>query len=183
MSQYKLAFITCLSLAIKVHNHKPLSMKSLSTLSAGEFTAQDIVRMESLILKTLHWNLCPPTASSFCHHFYFLLPPVIKETVKKTVLERSCFYCELSLVQGNLVVLKPSQVAFAAMLNAMNDVCPDGSVISLHAKQRFLQDVELHTGMKQDLKSIEFARQEMISLYKRSKQYFLFKSRSSNNTA
>merc|ERR1740139_1644212 len=57
---YKLAAITSMYLAIKLYNQKSLTMKSLSALSRGEFSAVHITEMECVMLQTLSWNLYPP---------------------------------------------------------------------------------------------------------------------------
>ncbi len=146
-------------------------MKSLSNLSAGAINLQDIVEMESLILKSLQWNLCPPTASSFCYDFHFLLPAEIDAAVKKSLLENSYFHCELSLCQGNLRTLKPSEVAFAATLNAIGIF--DESAFPMAVKQKFVHDIEMYCTTTHDIESIRFARREISSLKERSKQFML----------
>ena len=161
---FKLAAITCLCLAIKVHNQKPLSMKSLSNLSNGEIAVQDISEMESIILKNLNWNLCPPIASIFCKYFILLLPYDTNVSVRRSILERSCFFSELSLFQRSFVLLQQSEIAFAAILNAVDEL--NSLKFPSKIKINFIQDLEYYSGLCKNSNQIYAARAKMLSLYK-----------------
>ncbi len=133
--------MTSLCLAVKVHNKKPISMKSLSKLSSGAVTIQEMTEMEYIVLKALDWNLCPPTASNFCTYFHTLLPEcyasssstttsgsndnnmntkaTVSVRVRQSILERSYFFAELSLFEYSLSLFDQSEIAFASILNSL----------------------------------------------------------------
>jgi hypothetical protein len=159
-------------LAIKAHNKKPLSIKSLVDLNDGEITTQDITEMESIILKTLNWMLCPPTASNFCTYFIALLPTkVAKPSVIQSILQRSHFFTELSLFNNSscLVQLNQSEIAFAATLNAIEALSP--ALLPLKSKLSFINDITFFSGMDHTSDHIISARNEIWALYRQSKQF------------
>jgi len=171
-SSFKLAAITCLYLAIKIHNHKPISCESLTYLSNGEFTAQDITETEDLILKTLDWNLHPPTASWFCTSFHCSLPPSFilgKPSVCQLILERSCFFSELSVMEHSFSSFYPSEVAFAAILNTLEGL--RASLMSNDTKREFVRNIEEHTGLSCSSERIKMMKDRLWALYLHSRQF------------
>jgi len=160
---YKLAAITSMYLAIKLYNQKSLTMISLSALSRGEFSAVHIAEMECVILHTLSWNLYPPTSANFIYHSRTLLP-TIKDSTKQTILQRS--FAELAVMEYSFVTVNPSDIAFAAILNALDglDVSFMSEVarISIHYSNRgwfwycsYFKDYQFNTR-----KDLEFVRTE-----------------------
>ena len=150
-------------LAIKLYNQKSLTMKSLSALSRGEFSAVHIAEMECVILHTLSWNLYPPTSANFIYHSHTLLP-TIKDSTKQTILQRS--FAELAVMEYSFVTVNPSDIAFAAILNALDglDVSFMSEVarISIHYSNRgwfwycsYFKDYQFNTR-----KDLEFVRTE-----------------------
>jgi hypothetical protein len=166
---YKLVVITCLYLAIKLHNQRPLSMKSLTELNGNDkITIQDITEMESMILKTLNWTLCPPTASAFCNYFFLLWPTeVIKLSTMQSILQRSCFFSELSVFDNSLVsLLNQSEIAFAATLNAIEELSP--TLLSSKSKLSFIDKIAFSSGMDPTSDRINSARDKIWALYQKS---------------
>lgn len=66
---YKLAAITSLFIAMKLHAPRRFSIDTLAALSRGEFEDSQIAQMELIMLKTLDWRLSPPTTQSFIHRW------------------------------------------------------------------------------------------------------------------
>jgi hypothetical protein len=156
-------------LAIKVHNQRPLDMKSLVDLNGGEISIQDIVEMESMILKTLNWNLFPPTASTFCTYFFLLWPTeATKSSMMQSLLQRSCFFSELSAFDNSLVLeLSQSEIAFAATLNAIEGLSP--ALLSLKSKLSFIYDIAFLSGLNHTSDRINLARDKIWALYQQSR--------------
>lgn len=174
---FKLASITSLYLAVKVHNQKPFSARSLASLSRGEFLVEDITDMENLLLKALDWQLCPPTATSFSGYFCALLQPHIKSSVKRTILQRSCFFSELGVMDSTLMTmsgLNQSEIAFAAILNSMSGV--SSTLCSNDDKNDFVEVIEQCSGMDSQSISIKMAQEALWVLYHRSTQYSMYDS-------
>lgn len=173
---FKLASITSLYLAVKVHNQKPFSAKSLASLTRGEFSVEDITQMETMLLKALDWQLCPPIAASFCGYFNVLLQPHIKSSVRRTILQRSCFFSELGVMDFSLTMsgVNQSEIALAAILNSMSGVSSD--LFSNVDKNEFVKAIEQCSGMDSQSLSIKMARKALWVLYHRSTQYSIYDS-------
>jgi hypothetical protein len=144
-------------------------MKSLSELSKGEFKAEDINEMESMILKALDWNMTPPTSANFCGHFHALLPPTIRPSVRQTILQRSCFFSELAVIDYSFIAIRQSETAFAAVLNVLEGLNP--SLFTAQEKQGFIELMEEQSGMCHNSERINLARDKLWDLYRRSKQF------------
>jgi hypothetical protein len=144
-------------------------MKSLTDLNGNEITIQDITEMESMVLKTLDWNLCPPTASAFCTYFFLLWPTeATKSSTMQSVLQRSCFFSELSLFDNSLVlVLNQSEIAFAATLNALEELSP--TLLPLKLKLSFIHNIALSSRIDHTSDCISLARDKIWALYQQSR--------------
>jgi len=170
---YKLAAITSMYLTIKLFNRKSLTMQSLSALSRGEFSAAHIAEMETVILQTLSWNLYPATAANFIFHYNALLPS-IKKSAKQTILQRSCFFSELAVMEYSFVTLNPSTIAISSILNALEGL--DVSLMSKKERNLFKKEVEDISGIDLSSKTIVSAREKIWVLYKKSAQFELHDS-------
>mmetsp|Transcript_5695 Transcript_5695/g.7004 ORF Transcript_5695/g.7004 Transcript_5695/m.7004 type:complete len:334 (+) Transcript_5695:68-1069(+) len=167
---YKLASITALYLAVKVHNRKPFSMTSLADLSRGEFLVEDIAEMENVLLKALDWNMCPPTASCFCGYFHALLPSNTKASVRQTILQRACFFSDLSVMDYSFVVsTNQSEIAFASILNSLAGL--SSTLFGGDGKDDFIKDIEQCSGLDRKSERMKAAQDKLWSLYRRSSQY------------
>mmetsp|Transcript_30121 Transcript_30121/g.52151 ORF Transcript_30121/g.52151 Transcript_30121/m.52151 type:complete len:334 (-) Transcript_30121:391-1392(-) len=116
---FQLAAMTALYLAIKLFEPCNLRMTSLIDLSRGYFTAEHIVTMEDSMLQSLHWHVHPPTPFAFCGDLMLLMPGDINPQLRRNVSEMSGFMTELSVCDYWFVTKKPSSVALAAIINAI----------------------------------------------------------------
>ncbi|KAK2920817.1 G1/S-specific cyclin-E2-like [Channa argus] len=62
--------ITCLFIASKMEEGRPLKVSEMAYVTAGTFCEDEILKMELIILKALGWNLCPETAVSWLKLFF-----------------------------------------------------------------------------------------------------------------
>lgn len=167
---FKLAAITAMYLTIKIHCRKNrLTIKSLSALSKGEFSAVDIADMEFIILQTLSWNLHPPTSMNFIYHFHTLLPPKIASS-KHTILQRSCFFAELAVMEYN-PYWNRSQIAFSAILNAIDEL--DLLQMSKEERESYIATIEKVCGVDHTSKITISVREKLWELYAHSAQFQL----------
>jgi len=60
---FQLLAMTCLTLAIKLNESKPLDFLSFFPLARGLFVKDDFVKMEAMILQVLDWRVLFPTAA------------------------------------------------------------------------------------------------------------------------
>jgi len=120
---YKLAATTALLLAIKVHRPRTVCLLQLvSELSSGAFGADEVLRMELYLLKSLEWRLNPATPANFVLRIMALNPfanQQIMEFDMDAVQNLAIFFVEMSVADYYYCTQKSSMVAVAAILNAM----------------------------------------------------------------
>jgi len=138
---YQLAAITCLYMAIKLYETRKLSIASFMELSRGNFTVDHIVSMESVILRTLSWQLHPPTPLTFVNHLLLMIPNEPKNSEQIITLhEISLFLTELSVCDYFFVTRKPSSIAMACILNAIDEIKLSPVIV-----QKFICDLRQNT--------------------------------------
>jgi hypothetical protein len=142
---FQLLAMTCLYLSIKLNEYKHLlipgstsSMGTILKLSRGVFTLGQMEKMEYEVLQLLRWHVHPPTPQLFVKHFLFFLSVEAQE-----VHDLTQFMIELSVMDYFFVSFKPSEVAVASLLNALERLDP-ASTSRLHLS--FLsQFVDIHS--------------------------------------
>jgi hypothetical protein len=129
-NRFQLLSMTCLYLAIKLNECKhlliPGSVSSMDTIlqlaGRGFFTLEQMETMEYDILQRLQWHVHPPTPQLFAKDFLYFL-----STEEQDIQDLSQFMVELSIMDYFFVCYKPSEVALAALLNAMDEIFPQRS--------------------------------------------------------
>ena len=119
---FQLAVMTSLQLAMKVHESNRLNADALSQLSRGLFSAEDIILMEREFLSALSWRLCPATPYVFLDFFLDVLPPSMPITTRSSLLKISKKQIYLACPYFSFSLEKPSVVAFASLLNSMEEI-------------------------------------------------------------
>lgn len=168
-TSFKLAATTTLHLAVKLlYPCKLADLGILSDLSRGEFDMYDVCKMEGIILQSLSWNLHPPTSiaiSSILLDFFFASRIVtITSCDLDDIYDVSSFFCELAVCDYFFVLIKPSIIALAAILNALEGMFGPDNILSkdiLHTAYSF------RLGINQDLTA---ARSRLWELYERSEE-------------
>lgn len=134
--KYQLLVIVSFYIAVKINEQKVLSPDILELLSRGRYTVHDIENEEQRILGALDWRLFGPNAFHFVNHFLAMIspahptiaangntPPAIDEIAKRALSQ-----VEASLAEQSFLDYKYSNVALAALRNAIDDVgyiyCP-----------------------------------------------------------
>jgi hypothetical protein len=159
-------------LAIKLHDTKKIRLSTLANLSRGQFGASHIEEMEWVILMALKWKLHPPTAYSFIFHLLLFLPQETNPTVKKEIFELSRYLTELATCDSFLVKAKASTIAFASILNVMEDI----SYTHLPAgiRERFLKDL---------MEKANLDTRACAVVETRARIFYMFTSNPNNNDA
>ena len=116
---FQLAAMTALYLAIKLYEPGKLRMSSLIDLSRGYFMAEHIVTMEDSMLQSLGWHVHPPTPLAFCRDFMKLVSGEIEPGPRHDVSELARFMTELSVCDYWFATKKPSSIALASLVNAI----------------------------------------------------------------
>lgn len=117
-----LAGMVALYLAIKIHHTTPIGIDFLVALSRNQFTAQQIIAMESFMIRTLLWHLNPPTATEFAFSFIAMLPNEVTLPVKSAIFEWVKFSVYSCVCDSYFVPFRPSSIAYAALLNVIEDM-------------------------------------------------------------
>eukprot|EP00980_Cylindrotheca_fusiformis_P011908 scaffold2830_cov131-Cylindrotheca_fusiformis.AAC.29 len=166
---YKLAATTTLQLAVKLlHPCKLGDLGILSDLSRGEFDMTDVRDMENHILKSLTWCLHPPTAvaySTILLDYVFAHGAVSMTSADMDDLhDISSFFTELALCDYHFVTMRPSAVALACILNALEGMYGERNRFSAHVIE-IARSLNLYKN--QDLTS---ACHRLWELYERSEE-------------
>jgi len=125
-NKFQLLAMTCLYLSIKLNVYKHLlipgsksTMDSILQLSRGFFTLKEMEDMENDILQRLQWHVHPPSPQALVKHFLYLMG--IEDT---ELLDVSQFMVELAVMDYYFVNYKASEVAIAAVMNALQRRSP-----------------------------------------------------------
>jgi Cyclin, N-terminal domain len=123
-TSFKLAATTTLSLAVKLlYPCKLGELGILSDLSRGEFDMTDVVDMESHILRSLSWQMHPPTpvafATMFLDFIFFDFAFDVSQGDLDDIYDVSSFFCDLAVCDYYFVPMKATTIAMAAVENAL----------------------------------------------------------------
>lgn len=158
-----LVSLTTLHIAIKLHDSKKIKITTLANLSRGQFGPRDIEDMEWKILAALHWRLHPPTQYSFVSHLLLFLPCEASHSVRKELFELARYLTELAVCDTYFVDVPNSTVAFASILNAMEDV--GYSQLSAGLRETFLRDLKHKLGRSCDDPKITAAKNRLRTMF------------------
>lgn len=158
-----LTSITTLYIAIKVHEKKKIKLSTLAQLSRGQFGTEDIELMELEILQALAWLVHPPSVVEFITLFLKFLPPEILMPVRNDIFELSRYLAELSVCDPFFIEHTNSDVAFAAILNVLeDDVSYD--CVSHSSRERFLRDLQTHLALGRGKGTVRLARDRLQTM-------------------
>jgi len=111
---FQLVAMTCFYLAIKLHSPKKLGIQCIASMGRGVIHEDHIAAMELSIMQNLDWYLHPPTPLAFIRNIF----PLISD--KHEAQEFCQFLSELSVCAYPFVYTKPSSIAIAAILIAID---------------------------------------------------------------
>ena len=157
-NQFQLASMTSLYISAKIHEHECMDSNLISALSRGGHTKQDVENMESNILRTLQWRVNPPTASSFIRLTgdLMLLSNITSSISTSTISGVALDPYELQVImdiaqqQIHMVMIeytfgccchKESEIAFAALLNAIVSCLGNDHDVFHHVQNIILKDI------------------------------------------
>lgn len=119
--QVILISLTTLYISIKVHEPKKIPICAMSELSRNLFSPNEIRDMELQILHNLQWLVHPPVPSDFLSFLLKLLPVSVEMPIRCQIHTLTNYVVQLSLFDLNFVEVKSSTIAFAAILNVLDD--------------------------------------------------------------
>lgn len=144
--EHQLAAATALQLALKTHDSSIIRFEKLVKLGRGQFTEADVVKMEQHILKSLNWHLHPPTIYCFLRQYESLLPRSVSGTTRSMIRKVIDLACELTVADHQYLSYKPSEIAYASILLAL-EMIPNED-LSIAQRQVFILKMSSVAGMK-----------------------------------
>ena len=116
--EFQLACMASVYLVIKTNEKKILSAAAMARISRGDYSEDEIIAMEMDILDALNWRVNPPTTLSFIREYLdFLRPP---SSIYGKVTTYANAQVELAVREYDLIGVKASVLAYAAVLNAIS---------------------------------------------------------------
>ena len=172
---FKLAATTTLYMAVKVlHPSKLEDLGVLSDLSRGEFDMKDVAEMEQHILRALCWRLHPPTSAAMASLAldHVLVADGNDARLKLSdddvyeIKDTASFFAELAVCDYFFTTLRPSTVALASILNALE------GVLTHEAGQVTVQVLEAMRPLEfpMNRQEVTAARNRLWELYERSEE-------------
>ncbi|CAB9507259.1 diatom-specific cyclin [Seminavis robusta] len=150
---FQLAAMTALYTAVKINCAEALTPKLLAELSQGSYQEDQFENMECIMLEALQWRVNPPTGTSLVHEIVDLIVASsqldMTEELQQSIVETARLQAEFALGDYELVTIKKSIVAVAAVANALEHE----RIRGFHL-QTFLQEV-LVSGQQQEDSSLE----------------------------
>jgi len=160
---YKLAAMTSLFLAIKLHNPRQFTICALVTLSRGEFKTSDIAQMESIMLRTLDWRLNPPTVQSFVNAW----GNCVLQGKNNLAIERAHFLAEISVFDTLLASKERALIAIAALVDGMEGL---NRCTSKREGNSFLQTLKDEFRVDYSEEEVQATRARLWYIYSKTSQ-------------
>lgn len=165
---YQLAAVSSLYLAIKtVESRTVLSPDAVADISDGEYSEDEVVRMESDILQALGWRVHGPTAMEFASYLLAVsnYPGALDSHQDESLMEVIRYQVELSTLDYKSSLFRPSVVAVAALCNALE--CDGES--SLDTAESFVQSLTDVFGEESiSLKQVKCVRDRLVKMVKKA---------------
>lgn len=149
--QYQLVAMTCLYIAIKLHEPLEMETSLLADLSRGCYTEMEFANMEQCILEAIEWRVSGPTPLAFVLHYVSFLPDIVSPSVVEAIFDYARYQTELAIGDHYFVKSKPSEVGMAALLNALEGM--DTSLVPERIQTRLVRTIVMYTNM--DLDEVE----------------------------
>jgi Cyclin, N-terminal domain/Cyclin, C-terminal domain len=158
-----LTSLTTLHIAVKLEDSKKVSLDVLSQLSRGQFSREDIDRMEWSVLSELGWKVHPPTEYSFLAYYLMFLPTETPLSVRRDLEDLARYVCELAIYDSFFVGMKSSEISFAAFLNVIDDM--DCHRLPLTHREIFARNINRIAGLSAYSESVIAARQRLRKMF------------------
>jgi hypothetical protein len=125
---YQLVVIAALYIAIKLGEPTAFGSRDFAVATRGMYSPDEIEGMELKILQALSWRMCPPTSVQAAHHILLLMLSQDTRTdielgTLDLLREEVAFQTESAVQDYYFVTQRPSTVAAAAIMNAIESVC------------------------------------------------------------
>lgn len=121
---YQLACMSTLYTVVKIHEAEAMDPKLVSSLSRGAYSSEDIEAMEAKILGAVNWRVNPPTSLAFVRELMNVLDhyQIIESETSEAVTELAQFQTELAVLNSDLITVRASTIAYAALMNSFESL-------------------------------------------------------------
>lgn len=144
--EHQLAAATSLQMALKTFDTAVIRLDKLVKLGRGLFTEDDVAIMEMKIIKSLDWNLHPPTPYCYLRQFERLVPAETRNSTKAVIDSVTKLIAEELILDERYLRYYPSTQGYSIFLVAL-DFIPDDNFPE-HLRRTFV--LRLATAMKLD---------------------------------
>lgn len=158
--EYQLVAMTCLYIAIKLHEPLEMETSLLADLSRGCYTEMEFANMEKCILEAIEWRVSGPTPLAFVLHFISFLPDIISSSVVEAIFDYARYQTELAIGDHYFVKSKPSVVGMAALLNSLEGM--DTALVPERIQQRLVASIVMYTNM--DIEEVERIQERLSNI-------------------
>ena len=149
--EYQLVAMTCLYIAIKLHEPLEMETSLLADLSRGCYTEMEFANMEQSILEGIDWRVSGPTPLAFVLHFLTFLPNNISPSVEEAIFDYARYQTEIAIANHSFVKIKPSVVGMAALINSIEGM--DTALVPGRVQDRFIRTIIMYTSI--DIEAVE----------------------------
>lgn len=124
---YQLAVMTALYTTAKTQMSEALDPESVARLSRGKHSKCDIERMEMEMLNGLGWRVTPATPWAFTQELLKVIPKdaILSEDTRQRLYKLVKYQLEVAACDYELSLKRASEIAFGAILNAMESMNAD----------------------------------------------------------
>ena len=163
--------MTSLYIAIKTTENMEIEVdaSTMSRLSRGLQSAEDIVSCEQDILTSLQWKLNGPTPFQFISYILELLPDSASLTVALKLYVDSHHKVALAIKDHACVPLRRSHIAVASILNSLDGVAQDD--FPSDKRTQFVQAISDAFDLDADSPLIRLVRRRLLSRATKSSRW------------
>jgi len=169
--EFQLCSMTTLYIAAKMGEPYLMDAKTMSILSRGMHTIEEITQMEIDILCSLRWKVNCPSPCQIVNHVLELLPASAGPAAER-IYSHSHFQIELSAGDYAFVSLHRSTIAIAAVLNSLGGVEPDDD-FPLRDRTLFVQSIAHEFNLNLESPLLEAVRERLLESFEQSSGYQL----------
>jgi lipoyl(octanoyl) transferase len=159
-----LVSLSTLYISIKVHEKKKIKLETLSKLSRGQFLPKDIEDMEMQILKTLSWLVHPPTSLDYVSFLLKFLRKSVEMPQRFQIFEVTRYLSELSVCDPFFVDHDKSSVAFASILNVLEEEVTNGKLDAQHLEHFIGEVTNQFQWFQEDMTEVNSCRDRLHRL-------------------
>lgn len=142
---FQLVAMTSLMLSIKLNDSTMVKLDSMVKLGRGLFNEDDVIAMESQILKAFKWHVHPPTPVCFMRQLLRFLPPETTPVARYMIVEVTRFISEISACLYKFIKYPASTMALSSIMIAMERI--DAPTLPKWQREQFVNDVNATTGL------------------------------------